>query len=86
MLAAHDTISGIYRHALQISAREDADPLRLSFHCDAITSEALPLLEAIGNDPAVIDSHSGDWLIAATTALALVAKRLQRFRASLGHR
>ncbi|KAF8131512.1 hypothetical protein EV363DRAFT_1165434 [Boletus edulis] len=39
VLAAHDTISGIYQHVLPISARKDADPLRLSFHCDTITSE-----------------------------------------------
>ena len=82
LITAHDAISQIYQHALQISACEDADPLQLSFHCDTITSDALPLLEAIGEDSGV----TKDWLVAATTALALVATRLQDYHACIGDR
>lgn len=85
-LVAHDKISNVYRHALQVSAQEDADPLQLIFHCDAVTNTALPLLEAIGEDPAVIEPVLGDWLIVATMVLGMLSKRLADFRASLGNR
>jgi len=86
VLTAHDTISEIYRRALQISACEDDDPLQFSFHCDVIKSDALPLLEAIGKDPSITDYSSRDWLVVATMALASVAARLQDYHASLSNR
>ena len=86
LLLAHDTISRIYQHALHISAQEDVDPLQLIFHYNAINNDAFPLLEAIAEDPVATESDLGDWLIMATTALALVSKRLDNFRASLGNR
>lgn len=85
-LLAHDTISNIYRHALQVSAQEDADPLQLIFHYDALTNGAFPLLEAISEDPVANEPDLGDWLITATTALALVSKRLEDFHTCLGNR
>jgi len=86
ILAAHDVISGIYQHVLQILAHEDADPLRLSFHCNAITSDALPLLEAIGEDSGVTGCSSRDWVVGASIALASVAARLQDYCAGLSNR
>jgi hypothetical protein len=83
---AHNTISSKYQHALQVSAQEDADPLQLIFHYDVLTNGTFPLLEAISEDPAANEPDLGDWLITATTALALVSKRLEIFRTSLGNR
>ena len=86
ILVAHDTISEIYQHAIQILAHEDADPLRLSFHCDVITNDALPLLEAVGEDLGVAGCSSRDWLVAATMALASVTARLQDYHVRLNNR
>ena len=85
-LIAYDTLSQIYQYALQVSAQEDANPLQLAFHLDAITSGALPLLEAIEGDPAATDLEIREWLVTITVALASIAKRLQDFHASLGNR
>ena len=86
VLTTRDTISEIYQCALQISACEDANLLQSSFHCDAIKSDALPLLEAIGEDPSITDYSLRDWLVVATMALASVAARLQNYHASLSNR
>ena len=85
-LTAHDTISDVYRHALQTSNHEDADPLRLMFHHDAINNVALPLLEAIGEDPTVTTLDLVGWLASATMALASLSKRLDNFHAESGSR
>jgi len=40
-LAACDTLSGIYKHAYRILNQEDADPLQLTFHLEAIAAEQI---------------------------------------------
>lgn len=83
-LLAHDTISNVYRHALRVSNQEDADPLQLIFHHDAIADVALPLLEAIENDPSGIELEN--WLVTAATALGSLSERLLSYRNSIQSR
>lgn len=45
--AAHESISSIYLHAVRVLNQEDSDPLRIAFHIDTISSDALSLLEAL---------------------------------------
>ncbi|KAI6012260.1 hypothetical protein PISMIDRAFT_25874 [Pisolithus microcarpus 441] len=60
VLTAHDMLSDIYYHALQVLNQEDADPLQLIFHLGAIDSDAIPLLQAIADDP--VGNELQDWL------------------------
>jgi len=45
--AAHQILKDIYKHAIAALQQENPDPLQLSSHIDAITSDAVPLLVAI---------------------------------------
>ncbi|KAI6035713.1 hypothetical protein EDC04DRAFT_2897736 [Pisolithus marmoratus] len=60
VLTAHDRLSDIYYHALRVLNQEDADPLQLTFHMGAIDDDAIPLLQAIADDP--IGNELQDWL------------------------
>ena len=64
VLAAYDKLSEIYRHALRISRQEDVDPLQLIFHLSAIDDDALPVLQAIQDDPIGMDLRQ--WLLDMT--------------------
>jgi len=64
VLAAYDKLSEIYRHALRISRQEDVDPLQLIFHLSAIDDDALPVLQAIQDDPIGMDLRQ--WLLDTT--------------------
>lgn len=57
---AHDTLSDIYRRAHRILSQEDADPIQLTFHIDAVSGDAIPLLEALARDPQGHEMQ--DWL------------------------
>lgn len=50
VIAAHEAISDIYAHAARIARQEDSDPLRMIFHIDAITSNAIPVLSALESE------------------------------------
>lgn len=76
-LVAHDAISTIYRRALRVSNQEDADPLQLAFHHDTISHEAMPLLEAMGNDP--VSTELVDWLENTAMLLGRLCSRLSNY-------
>ena len=45
---AHQVLANIYHQAFTVTQQGDAaDPLRLAFHIDTITSDAIPILSAI---------------------------------------
>jgi hypothetical protein len=77
-LVAYDTLSDIYRRAYCILNQEDADPLQLTFHLEAITADAIPLLEAFEVDPRGPEVQ--DWLSDAATLLGSLSVQLSSFR------
>src|ERR1700710_548391 len=77
-LIAYDTLSDIYRHAYRILNQEDADPLQLTFHLEAIAADAIPLLEAFEVDPRGLEVQ--DWLSGAATLLGNLSVQLSLFR------
>jgi hypothetical protein len=77
-LVAYDTLSDIYRCAYCILNQEDADPLQLMFHLEAITADAIPLLEAFEVDPRGPEVQ--DWLSDAATLLGSLSVQLSSFR------
>ena len=51
-----------------------------------VANDAFLLLEVITEDPTATELDLRDWLITATTALALVSEGLENFCESLGNR
>jgi hypothetical protein len=47
---AHQILGDVYEHATTLLQREDSDPLQLSFHINAIMSDAIPLLSSMEQD------------------------------------
>lgn len=47
VLECHRTLSSLYRHACDLTNQEDLDPLRVAFHVDALTSDAIQMLIAL---------------------------------------
>ncbi|KAG2755130.1 hypothetical protein P692DRAFT_20130166 [Suillus brevipes Sb2] len=76
-LVAYDTLSDIYRHAYRILKQEDADPLQLTYHLEAIAADAMPLLEAFEVDPRGLEVR--DWLSDAATLLGNLSVQLSSF-------
>lgn len=78
VLLAHDTLSGIYRHALRVLNQEDTDLLPLLFHLNAIQGDAIPLLDAIEHD----HSASGleEWLADVVTQFGKLFNALSTYR------
>ena len=44
--SAHEVLTDIYQHAFAVLG-EDSDPLRVAFHVDMITADAIPVLHAM---------------------------------------
>jgi hypothetical protein len=43
-------MSHIYRRAIRVLQQDDAEPLQLMFHIDSVSSDAIPLREALEGD------------------------------------
>lgn len=56
--AAYENIQHTYDHAIRVLRAEGADPTRIAFHVDAISSNALPILEALTPNASNTDSDS----------------------------
>jgi hypothetical protein len=68
---AHQSLGEIYRHAVQLANQEDLDPLRVVFHVDAVTSDAVPILVALeGSQDSDETPLPEPWLHAAAELLA----------------
>jgi hypothetical protein len=83
-LVAYDTLSDIYRHAYRILNQEDADPLQLTFHLEAIAADAIPLLEAFEVDSRGFEVQ--DWLYDVVTLLGNLSVQLSSFRDNIENR
>lgn len=61
---AHEVMSDVYRRAFRILRQDESDPLQLLFHIDAVSSDAIPLLEALENSEAELGFRfSMPWLL-----------------------
>jgi hypothetical protein len=89
--AAHRVICNLYRHASAVLHLEDADPAQVSFHINAVTSDALPILQAMEDEPPSLFSDASsessrlpcEWLSAAAQQLGNLVVAL-RDRGELG--
>jgi len=46
-MSAHNALSDIYQHALQVLGQDQMDPVQIKFHLSAIKGDAIPLLLAV---------------------------------------
>jgi hypothetical protein len=82
ILSAYQLLSNIYRNARSILRHDAADPLRVAFHIDAITSDAIPVLSAmevednwdLDNGPKL----SEEWLVACAEIFGHLVVILRR--------
>jgi hypothetical protein len=50
VIQAHEVMSDIYCRAIRVLQQNDVEPLQLMFHIDSVSSNAIPLLEALEGD------------------------------------
>ncbi|KAG1906262.1 uncharacterized protein F5891DRAFT_1182509 [Suillus fuscotomentosus] len=81
---AEGIISNIYNAAIRILRSNDAEPTRVAYHYDALSTEALPLLEAIESDtsPAAYQLLH-DWLLVCARLIGEVAAMLKDISGNL---
>ena len=61
---AHEVMSNVYRRAFRVLCQDESDPLQILFHIDAVSSGAVPLLEALENSKAELGfQFSVQWLL-----------------------
>jgi len=76
--AADGIIHNIYNAAIRMLRSNDAEPTRVAYHYDALSAEALPLLEAIESDSSPDDYRLlRDWLLACARLIGEVATMLK---------
>ena len=84
LLVAHDSLSGLYQHALQVWNQEDADPLRLDFHLGSLEGDAMQLLGAIEGEP--IGTRLLHWLAQTTELFGTLYLAIAGYRDSIRNR
>jgi hypothetical protein len=47
VVRAHEVMCDVYRRAVRVLRQDDSESLQLMFHIDSISSDAIPLLEAL---------------------------------------
>jgi hypothetical protein len=81
---AEGIISNIYNAAIRILRSNDAEPTRVAYHYDALSTEALPLLEAIESDTSPADYQLlHDWLLVCARLIGEVAAMLKDISGNL---
>ncbi|KAG1906385.1 uncharacterized protein F5891DRAFT_1244701 [Suillus fuscotomentosus] len=77
-------ISNIYNATIRILRSNDAEPTRVAYHYDALSTEALPLLEAIESDTSPADYQLlHDWLLVCARLIGEVAAMLKDISGNL---
>ncbi|KAG1886264.1 hypothetical protein F4604DRAFT_1917997 [Suillus subluteus] len=79
---AYENVQHMYNHAIQVLQADEADPTHIAFHVDAISSNALPILEALVPDSDInsddmLESLPVKWLADVATILGCVVSRLE---------
>jgi len=73
VLAAHKYLRNVYDHATRVLHSDGADPTRIAFHVDRISSDALPvLLELASESECQGNVLPIDWLEGISTLFAEV--------------
>ncbi|KAG1848048.1 hypothetical protein DFJ58DRAFT_796677, partial [Suillus subalutaceus] len=81
--AAYENIQHTYDHAIRVLRADGAEPTRIAFHVDAISSNALPILEALTPDADNTDSDEMSeslpvkWLADVAMVLGCVVSGLE---------
>lgn len=59
---AHEIISDTYHRAHRLLCLNDSEAIQLLFHIDAITNNAIPLLQSLESSEELVDLISREWL------------------------
>ncbi|KAF7987119.1 hypothetical protein HWV62_321 [Athelia sp. TMB] len=78
MTIAHQIIDDIYTRALRVLRQDDSDPLRPHFHIDSISSDAIPVLEALERDEELHMDGMSQWLEEVAAVLGHLVVHLHR--------
>ncbi|KAG2351552.1 hypothetical protein BDR07DRAFT_1501032 [Suillus spraguei] len=87
--AAYENIQHTYNNAIQVLRADSADPIHIAFHVDAISSNALPILEVlipdngIDSDLDTLESLPVKWLAEVATILGCVVSCLEHLVATV---
>jgi hypothetical protein len=80
-LTAYQIISETYNHAIQILHQDDYKTSCIGFYINAITSDALPLLEALETEGgSTAESLPSAWLQSSAIVLGWVVQALTSYR------
>jgi len=76
---AYEIVQRTYNYALRVLRADGADPTRIAFHIDALSTTALPILEALIPDLDGDDSTSlpAEWLVNVATILGCMVSNLE---------
>jgi hypothetical protein len=81
VLESHRTLSELYRHAKNVASQEDLDPLQVAFHVDSLTSDAIPILVALGSSDVLVETPLPEmWIISAAELLGDTVAELRHVR------
>jgi len=77
--AAYETVQRTYDYAIRVLRADGADPTRIAFHMDALSTTALPILEALVPD--LDDDNSAslpvEWLVDVAAILGCTVSNLE---------
>ena len=62
MKQVHEIISDTYNRAYQLLWLNDSEALQLLFHIDAVTNNAIPLLQSLEHSKELVDLIPWQWL------------------------
>jgi hypothetical protein len=70
VLEGHRTLTGIYLLAYELTNQEDVDQLRVAFHVDTLTTDAIRILIALGDSEASDETPLPEaWILDAAKLL-----------------
>jgi len=77
-IEAHKIVSNIFDHAIQVLNQDKSDTSCIAFHMNAITSDALPLVEAFETEGASMsDCLPVEWIHTCARILGWTVLALQ---------
>jgi hypothetical protein len=80
VLECHRTLNNLYCHARNLTNQEDLDPLRVAFHVDALTSDAIQMLIALeGSEDSDETPLPEAWILDAAKLLGDTVAVLRHF-------
>jgi len=85
---AHAHLENTYNHAIHVLLADGADPTRIAFHIDRITSEALPIVLELASESQHAEGIGlpGEWLENIAELLGNAVSDLQQLCNTLNRR